>query len=102
MLKDLHSNNGTLVNGRTVNVTALSPADRIVIGGTELIVEDENQPQKGTGTVMAEVGSEFDRGKGYSTIMRQFVDEASQEQKERRRQTNPPGEANEEDDNTET
>ncbi len=102
VLKDLHSNNGTLVNGRTVNVTALSPADRIVIGGTELIVEDENQPQKGTGTVMAEVGSEFDRGKGYSTIMRQFVDEASQEQKERRRQTNPPGEANEEDDNTET
>lgn len=43
-LYDLQSTNGTYVNGRRVAEMALSDADRIQIGGSELVVE---QPESG-------------------------------------------------------
>lgn len=88
VIKDLQSNNGTWVNGRQINVMNLTPGDRIVIGAHELIFEDEAQPQKGTRTIFAEVGDEFDHGKGYSTIMREVVNKAG---KEGRRSEQNPG-----------
>jgi len=43
VLKDLDSRNGTLVNGKFVSRTVLKPGDRIEIGQTQILFEDEGK-----------------------------------------------------------
>jgi pSer/pThr/pTyr-binding forkhead associated (FHA) protein len=73
-LKDLKSRNGTYVNGRSVEVATLKPGDQIRIGHTEIFFEGDTGPT----TALHEIKGEMEMGKGYSTILRQIVDDAPQ------------------------
>lgn len=72
-LKDLKSKNGTYLNDRTVEVSKIRHGDVIRIGESLLFVESEEEI--GTDTAMGEIGGQMDMGKGYSTILRQIVQE---------------------------
>lgn len=73
-IKDLKSKNGTIVNGRRVEVAKLSPADMIKIGSYTFTFE---QPG-GTGaeTALREISGEMDLGKGYSTLLKEIVQDS--------------------------
>lgn len=73
VIKDLHSNNGTYVNGRRIDVAVLSVNSRIVVAGHDIRVQSKRMHNKGTSTILREVGEEFKHGKGYGTIMREVV-----------------------------
>ncbi len=75
IIKDLHSRNGTFVNDEPVDVVKLEPGDRVRIGGIELFFED--QAPKAPNTVIRKIGEEMAEGKGYSTMLRAIVKEAS-------------------------
>ena len=74
-LKDLKPRNGTFVNGQRVEDTVkLKPGDRIQIGSTIFVLEtasNEEDAAKG----IASVGSDMDDGKGYSTILKEIVED---------------------------
>jgi len=71
-LKDLHSRNGTVLNGEPLqDVQQIKPGDVIRIGGTKVYVEVE--AGKGTETILHEVEEEFELGKGYNTILREII-----------------------------
>jgi pSer/pThr/pTyr-binding forkhead associated (FHA) protein len=71
-LKDLHSRNGTALNGEPLqDVHQIKPGDVIRIGGTKVYVEVE--AGKGTETILHEVEEEFELGKGYNTILREII-----------------------------
>jgi len=73
-IKDLKSKNGTFVNGQPVDMVKLNPGDRIRIGATVFTFEQD--PSKGTQTVLREVEDEMSRGKGYTTILREIIQDA--------------------------
>lgn len=75
-LKDLKSRNGTLVNGDSVDVVRLQPGDRIRVGSVVFTFESENRP--GTETIMHQTEQEIVAGKGYSTILREIVNDIGQ------------------------
>ncbi len=78
VLKDLRSRNGTFVNGQPVSVAKLEVGDRITIGGFELNFED--RVAKAPNTIIRRIGEEMDQeGRGYGTIMRRLVKEATPE-----------------------
>ncbi len=74
-LKDLKPRNGTFVNGRRVEDTVkLKPGDRIQVGSTIFVLEsasNEENSAKGLGSVQ----HDMDDGKGYSTILKEIVEE---------------------------
>ena len=74
-LKDLKPRNGTFVNGQRVEDTVkLKPGDRIQIGSTIFVLEtasSEENAAKGLGSVQ----NDMDDGKGYSTILKEIVED---------------------------
>ncbi len=75
VLKDLKSRNGTYVNGQRVETAKLHAGDRIRIGSCVFTVE--NEPGKGTETILQELAEEMAEGKGYTTILKEIVADAS-------------------------
>lgn len=52
-LADLHSQNGTLLNGNKISRARLRHGDRITIGATEILFGDEDGPSASIGSVSA-------------------------------------------------
>ena len=75
-LKDLKSRNGTFVNGQAVEVTKLEVGDTIRVGSTVFAFG----PDAATGaeTALQEISDEMELGKGYSTILREIVQDVGQ------------------------
>ncbi|MFH0878840.1 MAG: FHA domain-containing protein [Lentisphaerota bacterium] len=71
-LKDLKSRNGTFVNGEKIDVAKLKPGDRFQVGS---IVMSFDQDSESGGTAIQEVEDAMASGKGYSTILREIVDD---------------------------
>ncbi len=70
--KDLHSSNGTLINGNPMTVSVLQPGDTICIGKTHILFDE--RPQKGANTILREVSRDFEEErKGYKTVLREIV-----------------------------
>ena len=72
-IKDLKSKNGTFVNDAQIDIHQLKAGDRIRLGSTVFIFEKE--PSAGTDTALLAMQNQFKEGKGYSTILREIVDE---------------------------
>lgn len=74
-LKDLKPRNGTFVNGQRVEDTVkLKPGDRIQVGSTIFVMEaasTEENAAAGLGSVQ----NDMDDGKGYSTILKEIVED---------------------------
>lgn len=70
-IKDLKSRNGTIVNGRPIDVTKLEPGDTIRVGSTVFVFEQD--ADSGAETALREISDEMDLGKGYSTILKEIV-----------------------------
>lgn len=74
-LKDLKSRNGTYVNGERVEDTAeIKAGDRIQIGSTVFVMENASN-QEEAAQAMGNVGTDMQEGKGYSTILKEIVDD---------------------------
>jgi pSer/pThr/pTyr-binding forkhead associated (FHA) protein len=73
-IKDLKSKNGTFVNGHRVEVAKLSPADVIKVGSYNFTFEQPAGP--GTETALREISGEMDLGKGYSTLLKEIVQDS--------------------------
>lgn len=71
-IKDLKSKNGTYVNDARVDIRQLNPGDRIRVGSTVFVFEREST---GTDTALSAMQDAFLGGKGYSTILREIVNE---------------------------
>ena len=73
-LKDLQSKNGTFLNGQRVDeMVKLQPGDRIRVGA--LVFSFESDAPRGTQTMLREVEDEMSAGKGYTTLLREIVNE---------------------------
>ena len=74
-LKDLKSRNGVFINGQRVEDTAkLKVGDRIQIGSTVFVLEtatNQEDAQKALGNVQNEMAD----GKGYTTILKEIVED---------------------------
>ena len=79
-LKDLKSKNGTLVNGDKVEVAKLRSGDQFRIGSSVFVFEQE--PEVGQDTALQEIKDEMALGKGYTTILREIVDDVEERQEE--------------------
>ncbi len=73
-LKDLKSRNGTFVNDQKVEIAKLNPGDRIRIGRFQFQFEADST--KGNQTVLRELAEEMTKGKGYTTMMKEIVQDA--------------------------
>lgn len=74
-IKDLKSRNGTWVNSEKVDVAKLKAGDAIRVGSTTFSFEQD--PSVGTDTAIHEIEGKMDLGKGYTTILREIVDDSS-------------------------
>lgn len=83
VIKDLESKNGTYVNDEQITQQELEPGDDIRAGDTHFFFEKELE--KGNETMVHELQDEIDRGKGYSTILREIVDVAEDTEKAQRK-----------------
>ena len=79
IVKDLKSRNGTYVNGERVEVAVLHIGDEVRVGSTTFYFEEKQI--RGTTTIIREVDNAMDSGKGYNTLMREIVQESSDEEK---------------------
>lgn len=79
-LKDLKSKNGTFVNGERVDVAKLRSGDHVRVGSTTFTFEQE--PEVGQDTALQEIKDEMALGKGYTTILREIVDDVAEKQDE--------------------
>lgn len=79
-LKDLKSKNGTFVNGERVEVAKLRSNDRVRIGSTAFTFEQD--PEVGQDTALQAINDEMELGKGYTTILREIVDDVDEKQEE--------------------
>ena len=74
-LKDLKARNGTFVNGQRVEDTVeIKAGDRLQIGSTVFVLEDatvQEDSAKGLGAVQNDMAD----GKGYTTILKEIVDD---------------------------
>ncbi|NCD22484.1 MAG: FHA domain-containing protein [Spartobacteria bacterium] len=74
-LKDLKSRNGVFVNGQRVEDTAkLKPGDRIQVGSTVFVLESATEKEDSAKGLAAVQGAMND-GKGYTTILKEIVDD---------------------------
>lgn len=74
-IKDLKSRNGTWVNNQKIDVAKLKPSDVIRVGQTTFYFEQD--PALGAETAIQELEGKMDLGKGYTTILREIVDDSS-------------------------
>ena len=76
-IKDLHSENGTFVNGHKIDVVRLYPGDKITVGTCSLFFEKRTRVPESANTVLKRIGKEMDEGrKGYSTMLVELVKQA--------------------------
>lgn len=75
-IKDLKSRNGTVVNGQRVEMIRLNPGDRIRVGSTAFLFEQEASPQ--TDDALKEMQQAMADGKGYSTILQEIVEDMAE------------------------
>jgi predicted component of type VI protein secretion system len=74
-IKDLNSRNGVFLNGRRIEDTAeVKAGDRIQIGSTVFVME-QTSPAEDAAKAIGAVGDSMDEGKGYSTILKEIVDD---------------------------
>jgi len=74
-LKDLGSRNGVFLNGEKIESDVpLKPGDRIQVGATVFVLEQAT-PAEDAAKAMGSVGDSMDEGKGYSTILKEIVDD---------------------------
>jgi hypothetical protein len=74
-IKDLKSRNGTWVNNEKVDVAKLKAGDTVRVGSTTFHFDQD--PAVGTDTAIQEIEGKMDLGKGYTTILREIVDDSS-------------------------
>ena len=78
-LKDLKSRNGTYVNGERVEDTAeIKAGDRFQMGSTVFVMEAASN-QEEAAQAMGSVGTDMQDDKGYSTILKEIVDDIAPE-----------------------
>jgi pSer/pThr/pTyr-binding forkhead associated (FHA) protein len=75
-IKDLKSRNGTTVNGQRVEMVKLNPGDRIRVGSTAFLFEQEAAPQ--ADDALKEMQQAMADGKGYSTILQEIVEDMAE------------------------
>ena len=74
-LKDLKSRNGTYVNGQRVEDTLkIKAGDRIQIGSTIFVLESSS-PEEDAAKGLKSVQHEMADGKGYTTILKEIVED---------------------------
>lgn len=74
-LKDLKSRNGVFVNGQRVEDTVkLKPGDRIQVGSTVFVLESASGKEDAA-KGLASVQGDMDGGKGYTTILKEIVED---------------------------
>jgi len=73
-VRDLKSRNGTYLNDVKIEDAPLQPGDRIRMGST--VIEVFKERPKGVETMLHEVEDEMAGGKGYTTMLRDIVEEA--------------------------
>ena len=74
-LKDLKPRNGTFVNGQRVEDTVkLKPGDRIQVGSTIFVMETASN-EENAAAGLASVQDDMVDGKGYSTILKEIVED---------------------------
>ncbi|MCZ7592051.1 MAG: FHA domain-containing protein [Kiritimatiellae bacterium] len=78
-IKDLKSRNGTWVNNSKVDVAKLKAGDVIRTGSTTFTFEQT--PAVGAETAIQEIEGKMDLGKGYTTILREIVDDVAPQAK---------------------
>jgi pSer/pThr/pTyr-binding forkhead associated (FHA) protein len=78
-IKDLKSKNGTFVNDRAIDIHLLRVGDKIRVGSSIFVYEGDEETT-GANTAVLKMQDEFDHGKGYSTILREIVDETAPEE----------------------
>ena len=75
VIKDLHSRNGTYVNGKLIQVAQLSPGDSIRCGHEVFTVTGPKS--KGSSTIIREIQEEMAaEGKGFETELHEIVEDA--------------------------
>ena len=79
-LKDLKSKNGTYVNSERIEVAKLKSGDTVRIGGTSFNFEQD--PEVGQDTALRDINDQMDLGKGYTTILREIVDDVDEKRVE--------------------
>lgn len=77
VIKDLHSRNGTRVNGERVAVAVLRLNDVIEVGSFSIYVHSRLFGKSGD-TQTKEIAKEMEEGKGYRTILREIVDDVEE------------------------
>jgi len=76
-VKDLNSRNGTYLNGERIEDSApLKIGDKIRVGSTTFVFEQEKTAEAAEAAAAA-VQGEMGAGKGYSTILREIVEDAA-------------------------
>lgn len=88
-LKDLKSKNGTFVNGERVEVAKLRSSDTVRIGSSNFNFEQD--PEVGQDTALQDINEQMDMGKGYTTILREIVDDVEENKKEDEQAIAPEG-----------
>ena len=71
-IKDLKSKNGTYVNEQRVEVQKLHAGDRVRVGS--VIFSFEQEGASDTSGAIQEMEHEMEGGKGYTTLLREIVD----------------------------
>ena len=80
LIKDLHSQNGTFVNGQRVEESVLRNGDQITCGDTILTVEAPKA--KGANTVIRRIAAEMqEQNKGVTTMLRESIRDAGRKLK---------------------
>jgi len=76
IIKDLHSENGTVVNGKPIDVCRLAVGDKISVGSYSLFFEKQGSRNPSPDTIIKTIGQEMNEGrKGYSTMLVEIVRE---------------------------
>ena len=73
LIKDLKSKNGTFVNNVSIDIHHLRPGDKLRVGSTVLIFQQELSTDPDTAILAMQEA--YQGGEGYSTILREIVDE---------------------------
>ena len=75
-IKDLKSRNGTYVNGARIDVAKLKLGDKIRVGS--VVFSFGTDPARKADAALQEMEDEIASGKGYSTILRDIVNDIEQ------------------------
>ena len=79
VIKDMHSENGTVVNGQRIDIVRLYPGDKITIGTFVLYFEKQTRAPSTPNTTIRKIGKEMVQAqKGYSTMLVELVKQADE------------------------